>query len=88
MSRSKHQSHPTSHSKCDREPDPMRKRKHIPYGSKGMCGYGGEKYYRKYGEVATDVVNKSKERQLSKKFLKDMMYIDDIEDEELTWNEI
>ena len=43
--------------------NPDRRRKHIPYGSKGYCGYGGESYSRKHGEFIDDVVDKRAYRQ-------------------------
>lgn len=43
--------------------NPDRHRKHIPYGSKGYCGYGGESYSRKHGEFIDDVVDKRAFRQ-------------------------
>ena len=49
--------------------NPNRYRKHIPYGSKGHCGYGGETYSRKYGEFITDVVDKSSYRQKIRQLL-------------------
>lgn len=50
--------------------NPDRHRKHIPYGSQGYCGYGGESYSRKYGEFITDVVDKSSYRQKIKRLLR------------------
>lgn len=49
--------------------NPNRRRKHIPYGSKGYCGYGGECYSHKYGVFVTDVVDKSSERQRIRQLL-------------------
>ena len=43
--------------------NPNRHRKHVPYGSKGYCGYGGESYSRKYGLFLDDVVDKRAFRQ-------------------------
>ena len=43
--------------------NPDRHRKHVPYGSKGYCGYGGESYSRKYGLFIDDVVDKRAFRQ-------------------------
>ena len=47
-----------------------RHRKHIPYGSKGYCGMGGEIYSKKYGYIVDDIVNKKSYRQKIKKLLK------------------
>ncbi|MBP5723272.1 MAG: hypothetical protein J6X18_06840 [Bacteroidales bacterium] len=49
--------------------NPNRKRKHIPYGSKGYCGYGGETYSKKYGVFITDVVDKKAFRQKIRRLL-------------------
>lgn len=38
----------------------FRHRKHIPYGSKGYCGCGGEFYSKKHGGLyITDIVDKN-----------------------------
>ena len=48
-------------------PSQFRHRKHIPYGSQGYCGYGGEFYSYKYrGEFLSDIINKPKERLKNK----------------------
>lgn len=45
----------------------FRHRKHIPYGSKGYCGYGGEFYSAKHnGFYITDIVDKKQERKKNK----------------------
>ena len=44
--------------------NPNRRRKHIPYGSKGYCGFGGEYYLVKYKKCfIDDVIDKSSYRQ-------------------------
>ena len=53
MSRSKHQQHRFFHSKRHKQPHPYRNRKIKPYGLKGWCGYGGEYYRRKLGEICS-----------------------------------
>lgn len=53
----------------------FRNRKHIPYGSKGYCGFGGEFYsYKHHGFYITDIVNKRQERKKNKmnKIMKDL----------------
>ena len=65
MSRSKHQRHKFFHNK--RQPHPFRSRKIKPYGLKGWCGYGGEVYMKKYGEILIDLINKTRYRRLLKK---------------------
>lgn len=50
-----------------KKPNAFRHRKHIPYGSKGYCGYGGELYSKKMGIVCIiDVVDKRQERKKNK----------------------
>ncbi len=49
-----------------------RHRKHIPYGSKGYCGIGGETYSHKYGYIVDDIVDKKGYRQKIRKLLKDI----------------
>lgn len=71
------------------KPSAFRRRKHIPYGSKGYCGYGGEFYSKTQGEIIIDIINKSKERKKNKmrsimedlenKNLNDSAYKEDIE---------
>ena len=78
MSKSYNNFHPTAHKKNNRYPRYIlgidkngnlkgRNRKIKPYGFKGWCGYGGEQYLKKYGEIMTDVVNKKYERIKGKK---------------------
>lgn len=69
MSRSRHQRHRFFHTKRFKQPHPYRHRKTKPYGLKGWCGYGGEFYRRKYGEIFVDLVNKKKYRRILKKEL-------------------
>lgn len=75
MSRSYHQHHKIIRSeKC---PSPYiddagkiskGRRKMIPYGSQGYCGYGNEVYIKKWHEeMILDVINKRKERRNAKK---------------------
>ena len=68
MSRSKHQQHKFFHNQ--RQQHPFRNRKIKPYGLKGWCGYGGEYYRKKLGEVCIDLVNKKQARVLAKKLIK------------------
>ena len=68
MSRSKHQQHKFFHNR--RQPHPFRNRKIKPYGLKGWCGYGGEYYRKKLGEVCIDLVNKKQALTLAKKLIK------------------
>ena len=70
MSRSKHQRHKFFHSKQHKQPHPYRNRKIKPYGLKGWCGYGGEYYRKKLGEICIDLVNKKRTRALTKKLIK------------------
>jgi hypothetical protein len=53
--------------------NPNRNRKHIPYGSKGYCGYGGECYCKKYGLFIDDVVDKKSFRQKNRMMLRKIM---------------
>ena len=77
MSRSFHQKHPTHHNSKNRIPNPFkdkegkiwRKRKIKPYGYRGWCGYGGEKYFKRFGELALDIVDKKWARRESKKII-------------------
>lgn len=69
MSRSRHQRHRFFHSKRLKQPHPYRHRKIKPYGLKGWCGYGGEFYRKKYGEICVDLVNKKQYRRILKKEL-------------------
>lgn len=76
MSRTFSEHHPTTRNPKYRFPTPLlknniyRKRKIKPYGLKGWCGYGGETYFRKWGEVMTDIVNKKKIRRENKNIIK------------------
>ena len=66
MSRTLNESHPTRHSKKSRFPNPFkdrfgyidRKRRMKPYGLVGYKGYGGETYFRRFGDIIIDIVNK------------------------------
>lgn len=65
MSRSYHQKHPTAHNPHNRIPNPFRDKEGDvrrdrairPYGYKGWCGWGGEMYFKKFGEIMVDLVN-------------------------------
>lgn len=48
--------------------------KHRAYGSQGWKGWGGETYFKKYGEVWIDVVDKKKTRRESKEYIKKELY--------------
>lgn len=51
--------------------NPYRHRKHIPYGSQGYCGYGGEYYSAKYkGVFIDDIIDKKSYRQKTKSMLR------------------
>lgn len=75
MSRTFNKHHPTTRNPKNRFPSPLlnlntyRKRKIKPYGLKGWCGYGGEVYFKKWGEVMADIVNKKKARRDSKNII-------------------
>lgn len=88
MSRSKNDFHPTGHKKNNRYPRYVlgidkngnlkwRNRKIKPYGLKGWCGYGGEQYLRKYGEIMTDLVDKKRARQEAKKQIDYELYLEE-----------
>lgn len=68
MSRSRNQHHPASHNSklpspfLDKEGKIPRRRKHIPYGSIRNVRYGGETYFKKWGEICLDVINKRRAR--------------------------
>jgi hypothetical protein len=50
--------------------NPFRHRRHIPYGSKGHCKYGGEYYLFKYKEeFISDIIDKKSYRQKIKYLL-------------------
>lgn len=74
MSRTFNENHPTAHNPKNRVPNPFldkegkieRKRKRRAYGSQKL---EGESYFKKYGEIMMDVVDKKKERQKIKKYI-------------------
>lgn len=70
MSRSYNQSHPTAHCKKHRFPNPFKKRKMKPYGMLGWCGFGGEVYLKKFGEITIDIVSKKFARRKAKEEIK------------------
>ena len=82
MSRTYEEHHPTAHNPKNRFPSPYldkegkieRRRKHRAYGSQGWKGWDGETYFKKYGEVMVDVVDKKKARRESKKYIKKELY--------------
>lgn len=69
--------HPTAHNPKNRIPTPYldkegkveRRRKRRAYGSQGWKGWGGEIYFKKYGEIMMDVVDKKKARREAKKHI-------------------
>lgn len=69
MSRTYKEHHPTAHNPKNRIPTPYldkegkvkRRRKRRAYGSQGWKGWGGETYFKKYGEIMIDVVDKKKQ---------------------------
>lgn len=90
MARSKNNFHPTHHKKKYRYPRYIlgidkngnlkwRNRKIKPYGFKGWCGYGGEEYFKKYGEIMTDIVNKKYERRKGKKQIEYELFLRETE---------
>ena len=82
MSRSYHQHHKMFRnekhpSPCvDNEGKQDRHRKMKAYGSKGYCGWGGEYYFKKWGEIMLDLVNKRKARREAKKQILEQLYED------------
>ena len=48
-----------------------RRRKRRAYGSQGWKGWGGEIYFKRFGEIMIDCVNKRKARQLIKKQIRE-----------------
>lgn len=68
---------PTAHNPKNRIPTPYldkegkveRRRKRRAYGSQGWKGWGGEIYFKKYGEIMMDVVDKKKARREAKKHI-------------------
>lgn len=77
MSRTYKEHHPTAHNPKNRVPTPYldkerkveRRRKRRAYGSQGWKGWGGEIYFKKYGEIMMDVVDKKKARREAKKYI-------------------
>lgn len=77
MSRTYSEHHPTAHNPKNRVPTPYldkegkieRRRKRRAYGSRGWQGWGGETYFKKYGEIMIDIVDKKKARGESKKLI-------------------
>lgn len=77
MSRTYKEHHPTAHNPKNRIPTPYldkegkveRRRKRRAYGSQGWKGWGGEIYFKKYGEIMMDVVDKKKARREAKKHI-------------------
>lgn len=53
----------------DKEGKVERRRKRRAYGSQGWKGWGGEIYFKKYGEIMMDVVDKKKARREAKKHI-------------------
>lgn len=82
MSRSYHQKHPTRHNPKNRVPNPFkdkegkiwRSRRIKPYGCIGWCGFGGEAYFKKFGEIMLSLVNKRKARREAKKLINQELY--------------
>lgn len=82
MSRSYHQKHPTAHNPKNRIPNPFkdkegkiwRNRKIKPYGYKGWCGWGGESYFKRFGEIMLDLVDKKKIRKEARKLIYKELY--------------
>lgn len=69
MSRTYKEHHPTAHNPKNRIPTlgkVERRRKRRAYGSQG---WGGEIYFKKYGEIMMDVVDKKKARREAKKHI-------------------
>jgi hypothetical protein len=66
MSRTYNEHHPSSHSKKNRVPVPYLE-DGVPRGKRKMKPYGvkssDEKYYKKWGEIKGDVINKSLARR-------------------------
>ena len=71
--------HPVAHNPKNRFPSPYldnegkkeRRRKRRAYGSQGWKGWGGEIYFKRFGEIMIDCVNKRKARQLIKKQIRE-----------------
>ena len=65
-----------------KRPSAFRNRKHIPYGSKGYCGFGGEFYSSRHrGYYITDIVNKRQIREKNK--MKEVIKDIELENENL-----
>lgn len=79
MSRTYNKHHPTAHNPKNRFPSPYldnegkveRRRKRRPYGCLGWCGYGGETYFKRFGELLLDIVDKKRVRRDIKRKLKE-----------------
>lgn len=79
MSRTFGKHHPVAHNPKNRFPSPYldnegkkeRRRKKRAYGSQGWKGWGGEIYFKRFGEIMIDCVNKRKARQLIKKQIRE-----------------
>lgn len=79
MSRTFDEHHPVAHNPKNRFPSPYldnegkkeRRRKRCAYGSQGWKGWGGEIYFKRFGEIMIDCVNKRKARQLIKKQIRE-----------------
>ena len=82
MSRSYHQHHKMQRKeKCpspyrDNEGTQDKHRKMRPYGCLGYCGWGGEIFIKKWGEIMLDLVNKRKARRDAKKQILEQLYDD------------
>lgn len=82
MSRSYHQKHPTHHNPRNRIPNPFRdkegkiwrSRRIKPYGYMGWCGWGGESYFKRFGEIMISLVDKKKARREAKKLINKELY--------------
>lgn len=74
MSRTFNENHPTAHNPKNRVPNPFldkegkieRRRKRRAYGSQGK---EDEIYFKKYGEITMDVIDKKKARREAKKYI-------------------
>lgn len=79
MSRTFDEHHPVAHNPKNRFPSPYldnngkkeRRRKRRAYGSQGWKGLGGEKHFKRFGEVMIDCGDKRKARRLAKKQIKE-----------------
>lgn len=82
MSRSFHQKHPTHHNPRNRIPNPFRdkegkiwrNRRIRPYGLIGWRGLGGESYFKRFGEIMLDLVNKKKIRREARELIYKELY--------------